>query len=341
MGFDGVGYGGFGFDGVKSGGFGFGQGLGGVGLSRFQVGWECCLAGCVGGQDWDGHGIKVGWGKGGLGGLGWVGWFGLGWVLVSGLGWVGLGWSWWFGLGWVLVRGLSWVGLGWSRWFGLGWVLVGGLSWVGLGWSRWFGLGWVLVGGLSWVGLGWSRWFGLGWAIQPCSCKRPGFPIYQLYATFRHIEVRQFNLVPTKGWEVDLDSVQALVDENMVAIVVFNPGNPCGNVYPYQHLLRIAEIAKKLGIVVIADEVYGHLTFGKNPFVTMGTFGSIAPVLTLGSLSKRWLVPDWRLGWLAVTDPTCIFKQPKVHFTFLFSIMRFRFDYQAEPTFPTSRLKTL
>ncbi|KAL2944414.1 putative aminotransferase TAT2 [Bienertia sinuspersici] len=141
---------------------------------------------------------------------------------------------------------------------------------------------------------------------------RPGFPIYQLCATFRHIEIRQFNLVPTKGWEVDLDSVQALADENTVAIVVINPGNPCGNVYSYQHLLRIAEIAKKLGIVVIADEVYGHLAFGKNPFVPMGTFGSIAPVLTLGSLSKRWLVPGWRLGWLAVTDPTCIFKQPKV-----------------------------
>ncbi|KAL2944415.1 putative aminotransferase TAT2 [Bienertia sinuspersici] len=158
---------------------------------------------------------------------------------------------------------------------------------------------------------------------------RPGFPIYQLCATFRHIEIRQFNLVPTKGWEVDLDSVQALADENTVAIVVINPGNPCGNVYSYQHLLRIAEIAKKLGIVVIADEVYGHLAFGKNPFVPMGTFGSIAPVLTLGSLSKRWLVPGWRLGWLAVTDPTCIFKQPKV----MERLKKFFDIYGGPPTF--------
>lgn len=78
--------------------------------------------------------------------------------------------------------------------------------------------------------------------------------------------------------------------------------------------VQIAETAKKLGIIVIADEVYGHLAFGKNPFVPMGTFGSVAPVLTLGSLSKRWLVPGWRLGWLAVTDPTSMFKQPKVFF---------------------------
>ncbi|KNA19805.1 hypothetical protein SOVF_058060 [Spinacia oleracea] len=157
----------------------------------------------------------------------------------------------------------------------------------------------------------------------------PGFPIYQLCASFRQIEVKHFNLLPTKGWEVDLDAVKTLADENTVAIVVINPGNPCGNVYSYHHLSQIADIAKKLGIVVIADEVYGHLAFGKNPFVPMGTFGSIAPVLTLGSLSKRWLVPGWRLGWLAVTDPTSIFKQPKV----MERLKKFFDIYGGPPTF--------
>ncbi|XP_075473327.1 putative aminotransferase TAT2 [Primulina tabacum] len=140
---------------------------------------------------------------------------------------------------------------------------------------------------------------------------RPCFPIYGLCAEFRNIEVRYFDLLPDNGWEVDLHAVEELVDHNTTAMVIINPGNPCGNVYTNQHLEKIAATAKRLAIVVISDEVYGHLAFGPNPFVPMGTFGSIAPVLTLGSLWKRWLVPGWRLGWLAITTTVDTLKNAK------------------------------
>ncbi|KAL8031529.1 hypothetical protein ABFX02_13G031900 [Erythranthe guttata] len=135
---------------------------------------------------------------------------------------------------------------------------------------------------------------------------RPGFPYYEARAGFSDLEVRHFDLLPENNWEVDLAAVEALSDENTVAMVVINPGNPCGNVFKYDHLKKVAETARKLGILVIADEVYDHLTFGESPFVPMGVFGSIVPIITVGSISKRWIVPGWRLGWLVTHDPNGI-----------------------------------
>ncbi|XP_068667214.1 tyrosine aminotransferase-like [Aristolochia californica] len=141
---------------------------------------------------------------------------------------------------------------------------------------------------------------------------RPGFPFYEARAAHCGLEVRHFDLLPDQNWEVDLDAVRALADRNTVAVVIINPGNPCGNVFTYEHLSKVAETAKKLGVLVIADEAYDHLTFGANPFVPMGTFGSVVPVVTVGSISKRWLVPGWRMGWLVTIDPHGVLKETKI-----------------------------
>nr|CAB3490031.1 unnamed protein product [Digitaria exilis] len=132
---------------------------------------------------------------------------------------------------------------------------------------------------------------------------RPGYLFYQAHAVFNSMEARYYDLLPDKDWEVDIDGVQALADENTIAMVIVNPGNPCGN---------IAETAQNLGIFVIADEVYAHLTFGERKFVPMGVFGAVAPVFTLGSISKRWLVPGWRIGWIVTNDPNGVFQKTKV-----------------------------
>ncbi|KAF8779199.1 hypothetical protein HU200_002876 [Digitaria exilis] len=141
---------------------------------------------------------------------------------------------------------------------------------------------------------------------------RPGYPLYEARASLSRLEFQHYNLLPEKGWEVDIQGVEALANANTVAMVVVNPNNPSGAVYSYQHLAKIAETARKLGIMVISDEVYEHFVFGSKPFVPMGVFGEIAPVVTLGGISKRWMVPGWKLGWIALTDPMGILRRKKV-----------------------------
>ncbi|XP_057792497.1 nicotianamine aminotransferase 1-like [Salvia miltiorrhiza] len=138
---------------------------------------------------------------------------------------------------------------------------------------------------------------------------RPGYPLYEARAAFSNLEVRHFNLLPERGWEVDLDGVEALADDKTIAMVVVNPGNPCGNVFTFKHMLEIAQTAKRLGILLISDEVYNHIVFGSNKFLPMGILGEGTPVVTLGSMSKRWLIPGWRLGWIAASDPNGVLKK--------------------------------
>lgn len=141
---------------------------------------------------------------------------------------------------------------------------------------------------------------------------RPGFPAYEALMAYKGIEARHYDLVPERGWEINLDQLHTIADSNTVAMVIINPSNPCGTTFTHDHLAKVAETAKRLGLLIISDEVYAHIVFGEKPFIPMGFFASTVPVITLGSISKKWMVPGWRIGWLATCDPDGILRKSQI-----------------------------
>eukprot|EP00252_Welwitschia_mirabilis_P024014 TRINITY_DN695_c0_g1_i1.p1 TRINITY_DN695_c0_g1~~TRINITY_DN695_c0_g1_i1.p1 ORF type:complete len:352 (+),score=62.55 TRINITY_DN695_c0_g1_i1:568-1623(+) len=135
---------------------------------------------------------------------------------------------------------------------------------------------------------------------------RPGYQFYEALLQYKGIEARHYDMDPEKDWEIDLDKLNTIVDDKTAAMVIINPNNPCGNVFSYNHLSEVAQQARRLGFLIISDEVYAHFVFGGSKYTPMGVFASTVPVLTVGSISKRFLVPGWRLGWLATCDPNGI-----------------------------------
>jgi len=138
---------------------------------------------------------------------------------------------------------------------------------------------------------------------------RPGFPLYKTLANGLGINTKEYNLLPLKGWECDLEHMEAMIDENTKAILVNNPSNPCGSVFSQEHLLQILALADKYKVPIIADEIYEHFVFsgaGKT-YVPMASLTTTVPVLSCGGLTKRYLVPGWRLGWITIHDRQDLF----------------------------------
>jgi len=138
----------------------------------------------------------------------------------------------------------------------------------------------------------------------------PGFPLYKTLANGLGIQTKEYNLLPEKNWQVDLKHMEALIDKDTKAILINNPSNPCGSVFDEAHLLEILDIAERHRLPIIADEIYEHFVFSgaQKKYVPIASLTKTVPVLSCGGLTKRYLVPGWRLGWITIHDRNDIFK---------------------------------
>ena len=128
--------------------------------------------------------------------------------------------------------------------------------------------------------------------------------MYAALANGLGINTKEYDLIPEKDWQIDLEHMESIIDANTVAIVINNPSNPCGSVFDAKHLRAILDIAEKHCLPIIADEIYEHFVFegsGKQ-YIPIAKLSKNVPVLSCGGLTKRYLVPGWRLGWITVHD---------------------------------------
>lgn len=131
---------------------------------------------------------------------------------------------------------------------------------------------------------------------------RPGFSIYRTLAEGLGINVKSYELRPELGWKIDLDDLESQIDENTAAIVINNPSNPCGSVFSRDHTLDILDVAARYYIPIIADEIYEYMVFPGRTFHSLASLSREVPILSCSGLTKRFLVPGWRMGWIIIHD---------------------------------------
>jgi alanine-synthesizing transaminase len=127
----------------------------------------------------------------------------------------------------------------------------------------------------------------------------PTYPLYTAVLAKLGAEPLYYRKDPNNGWLPDPDHVASLVTPRTRALVVIDPNNPTGAVYPEQTRRRLIEIAERHGLVLLADEVYGDLAYG-GPVPPMGSLAPDAAIISFSSLSKAYIAPGWRAGWMVV-----------------------------------------
>ena len=105
------------------------------------------------------------------------------------------------------------------------------------------------------------------------------------------------------GWAPDLDDVAAKITANTRALVIINPNNPTGAVYSRDTLQELLGLARRHGLLVLADEIYDKILYDGATHESAAALAPDLVVLTLSGLSKTYRAPGFRSGWLLVSGP--------------------------------------
>ena len=102
-------------------------------------------------------------------------------------------------------------------------------------------------------------------------------------------------------WNPDIDDIKAKVTPNTKAIVLINPNNPTGALYPKEILEQIVEIARQNDLIIFSDEIYDRLVMDGLTHIPIATLAPDLFVVTLNGLSKSHRVAGFRCGWMVLS----------------------------------------
>lgn len=129
----------------------------------------------------------------------------------------------------------------------------------------------------------------------------PDYPLWTAVTSLSGGRPVHYLCDETNGWLPNLDDMRAKVTQRTKGIVVINPNNPTGVVYPEQVLRGIVEIAREHGLVILADEVYDKVLYDDAKHIALASLSTDVLTLTFNSLSKSYRACGYRAGWLVVS----------------------------------------
>lgn len=129
----------------------------------------------------------------------------------------------------------------------------------------------------------------------------PDYPLWTAAATLAGGTARHYLCEEDNDWLPNLQDIESKINANTRAIVVINPNNPTGALYPKETLEGIIEIARHHNLVIFADEIYDKVLFDGNEHISMASLAEDVLFVTFNGLSKNYRACGYRAGWMIVS----------------------------------------
>ena len=129
----------------------------------------------------------------------------------------------------------------------------------------------------------------------------PDYPLWTAAVTLAGGTARHYVCDEQSGWLPDLVDMEAKITPNTRGLVIINPNNPTGALYPAEFLEGVIDIARRHQLIIFADEIYDKVLYDGNTHTSIASLADDVLFVTFNGLSKNYRTCGYRAGWLVVS----------------------------------------
>ena len=129
----------------------------------------------------------------------------------------------------------------------------------------------------------------------------PDYPLWTATATLAGGKVVHYICDEESDWNPDIADIRSKITDRTKAIVIINPNNPTGAVYPKEILEQIAQIAREKELIIFSDEIYDRLVMDGYQHTSIASLAPDVFCVTFSGLSKSHMIAGFRIGWMILS----------------------------------------
>lgn len=129
----------------------------------------------------------------------------------------------------------------------------------------------------------------------------PDYPLWTACATLSGGKAVHYICDEQADWYPDIDDIRKKINDRTKAIVIINPNNPTGALYPKEILQQIVDIARKHQLIIFSDEIYDRLVMDGEEHISIASLAPDLFCVTFSGLSKSHMIAGFRIGWMILS----------------------------------------